>query len=127
MPLYPSLVAFVETNVPELAGRVGPLPLPSGQALPALTYTQVAAPRRYTLGGDAGLVTERVQLDLWTRSYYDAARLSDALVAVLSGYKGPLWDVQIEALFVANVLDRYEPETELRGKLIDLRVTWKEL
>lgn len=126
MPLYPSLVAFLESNVPALTGYIGPLPLPQNPTLPALTYTQISKIRTYTYEGEAELWTERVQLDVWTTTYEQATSVAGAITSALSGYKGAMWNVDVEAAFIDNEIDGYEPDTRRRRKLIDTRISYRE-
>lgn len=58
-----------------------------------------------TNDGPSGLESARVQIDSYGETYLSAKALSDAILAVLSGYRGVVSGVRIHAGFVDSKRD----------------------
>lgn len=58
-----------------------------------------------TNDGPSGLESARVQIDCYGESYKSAVALSDAILGVLSGYRGVISGVRIHAGFVDSKRD----------------------
>ncbi|MCB9172354.1 MAG: hypothetical protein H6637_05460 [Ardenticatenales bacterium] len=126
MSLHGALYDYLEAEIDGL-GYMGPLPLPQSPSLPALTITQISAPRAYTMDSrEVGLIDERTQIDVWGSSLASVNTVKGAVIDLLSGYKGALGGVVIEASIVNNEFPRgIEPETGLRGHIIDMTISWR--
>jgi hypothetical protein len=77
----PAVAALVST-------RITPLKLPERPILPAIVFELVGAQRDHHSTGPSGLVSLRVNLDLWGKIFDDVCRLSEAVRLCLDGYAG---------------------------------------
>lgn len=112
--------------------RIYPLKLPQNPTFPAVTYQVISGPRDYTQQGRDGVVTYRVQCNLYARTYDGVRQLRDAFERSLSG----LYNVvvgsppgRVQGVFILNERDIYEsaldqlPPGGPYRKIIDLSVT----
>lgn len=87
------------------ANKVHWVRAPQG-AVPSYAVLQVISSRDdYHAQGASGLTDARVQIDAYSATYLGAVRLSDAILAVLSGYRGVVSGVRLQAGFVDNRRD----------------------
>ena len=115
--------------------RLYALLLPQKFTRPALTYQVISGPRDYTQDGPDGVITFRIQLDLWADSYADLVTLRDAIAIAISGlhhlpFGSPA--VMIHGVFIGAERDFYEgafntPGPRLFRKALDLMVTADQL
>ena len=99
----PGVTAIVGT-------RVHPGSVPQGTALPAIVFNRVDGAPLYSDDGEAGLETERVQIDCWSDSYSEAKRLARAVRASLSAFAGTVAGVAFQ-----NILLDAERDLRERG------------
>jgi|SRR6185312_16604524 len=85
------LVKLLTDNAPAIGGVFYPGELPQQAALPAGTYTVVAAPQEPTTE-TPGLQRHRYQFDCYGSTSLAAMTLRDGLRAFLNGYVGGLTD-----------------------------------
>jgi hypothetical protein len=71
-----------------VAGRVDWVSRPPGTPLPAVVLHRVGGGEGYTLKGKDGLHEVRVQADCIGDTIFDAYSVSNAVLGVLSGYRG---------------------------------------
>ncbi|MBB4185826.1 hypothetical protein GGE07_002476 [Sinorhizobium terangae] len=76
------------------------------ETVPPYAVLQVISSRDdYHSQGPSGLTDARVQIDAYAGTYLAAKRLSDAILAVLSGYRGIVSGVRLQGGFVDNRRD----------------------
>ncbi|WP_085025290.1 tail completion protein gp17 [Ensifer aridi] len=90
-----------DARVKQLAGsKVHWVRAPQGST-PAYAVLQVVSSNTdYHAQGASGLESARVQIDAYAESFLASKRLSDAILAVLSGYRGTFSGVRLQAGFV---------------------------
>lgn len=82
--------------------RIYPVAGPQPPTFPCITYLRVSTVRDYHTTGPSGLVTARVQLDLWATDTESAPgfaavrALADAVRARLDGWAGTQSDVVVQ-------------------------------
>ena len=87
--------------------RLYPLETPASGSLPAIVYRRISGPEDYSQDGESGLRRPRFQWDCQARTYAAANALAYALRDAISGYTGTTSGVEIDGIFVENVLDAY--------------------
>jgi hypothetical protein len=98
-----------------VAERIFPLQAPIRAAFPRLVYSIVAAEGVYSLTGDSGLRSARVQLDCQAKTYLAARELAEAVRRVLSGLRqvvgnsGPLF---LQMVTEENDVDLFDPPVD---------------
>ena len=94
---------------------------------PYITYHLISmSPRPHAMGSDPALVTDRYQVDLWADKYDKLILLDDAVMAVLSRWRGTEAGVTIQASFHIDRRDSYESDTKLRRRSLDFEISWEE-
>lgn len=68
--------------------RVPQAPVP---ARPYVVLHRISGVRGYTFQGDDGLVQSRVQIDVYGDNYGACRAQSDAIIGILSGYRGGIF------------------------------------
>lgn len=127
MTLEEGLVTFLKAFSPAIAGgRIHPLELPQGTALPAVTYQRISGPRVRTLSGPGGKARARIQLDGWANTYAEAKALATQLRQALDGYKGLMGTVQVDNVSLDTDWDRNDPEREIKGVGMDFEFSHVE-
>lgn len=86
---------------------------PQGAKPDYLVLQVISGRRDYTMQGASGLADARVQFDSYAQEYLVAKRISEAVIALLSGYRGTVSGVQIQGGFVDNDRDM-STETEVK-------------
>ncbi|MEY9196636.1 hypothetical protein ABIA16_001752 [Sinorhizobium fredii] len=95
-----------DARVKQLAGtKVHWVRAPQGTVTPFAVLQVISSRDDYHAQGPSGLTDARVQVDAYAESYLAAKRLSDAILAVLSGYRGTVSGVRLQGGFVDNRRD----------------------
>ena len=97
----------------EIGDRLSPAPLPQGETLPAVTYTDISNRPAYTNEGESGHSKSRYQIDIWARTKIDAARIAETVRCLISGYRGQIGKHSIGGVMRQNTFSDYEPDTQL--------------
>jgi hypothetical protein len=97
-------------------GRCFPLKLPqeSGAFLPAVTFQQVSAIRRETMGSTLPVTRYRVQIDAWAETYEAVRALANAVDTRLNRYRGQVAGVDVLDVHRLNETELYESDTQRR-------------
>lgn len=121
---------FTFLTVPPIAAigdRVYPRRLPRDATLPAVVYRRIdTADRVRSQAGPSGLVTPRIQLDIWAMDPDVADQVAEALRIRLDGYRGQMGDVPVGSAFVVGDVDDDDPETGLYRRILDVSITHEE-
>lgn len=117
-----------DATVAALVGtRIFPYTPKEPAARPYITYHLISMmPRPHAMGADPAVVTDRYQVDLWTDTYTGLIALDDAVMAVLSRWRGTEAGVTVQASFHRDRRDRYEPDTEYFRRSLDFEFNWEE-
>lgn len=95
-------------------------------AYPCVTYDRLSGQREYSHNGDSGLPHPRFQFSVWAQDYLDARTAATALISALSGYRGIVAGVEIQAVFIENDQETFEAETKLHRVIVDAVVWHKD-
>lgn len=114
-----------------ISQRFYPVPAPQADTRPYITYQVISGPRDYTQDGPDGVTTFRIQCRLYADDYTSGRALRDAFISAVGGlrqqdYGSPA--IRIQACFIDNERDAYQPELDeagprLWGKFLDVLVT----
>jgi len=107
---YADLTALVGT-------RIYPAKLPQNFTPPAITYSRISSSRYYSHSGPSGLARPRFQLSCWAEHYGEAKQVAEQVRAALEAWPATK---TVQAAFVVNELDGYEPETKLYHVPVDV-------
>jgi hypothetical protein len=88
--------------------RIYPGSVPQADPLPAVVVNKISGAPLYTDDGQAGLQSDRVQVDAWAASFLASKTISDAFKAALSGFSGSAGGVTIEFAMIENERDDRE-------------------
>lgn len=121
---------FSFLTVPAIAAigdRVYPRRLPRDPVLPAITYRRIdTAQRVRSQSGPSGLVTPRIQFDIWATDPDVADQVAEALRLRLDGYRGQMGDVPVGSVELVGDVDDDDPETGLYRRILDASITHEE-
>jgi hypothetical protein len=99
---------------------------PQNVTKPFIVLNRVSGGRDYHMQGPSGFVTSRVQCDIYGETYTSAKTTARALVAAVSGHRGPL----IQGVFIDAERDLPAEDSGTVKNLfrvsIDLNITHSE-
>lgn len=72
-----------------VGNRIRPVDRPQTDTLPSITIQRIDGIREYLLSGPSGLVSSRVQIDCWGKTYTQSKITARAVALALSGIKDP--------------------------------------
>ena len=126
MSVESALVAHLIAANTSAGSRIGPLPLPQEEALPAITYTIISDMPASPHSAGVALNRARVQVDGWTQTQSSLATLKAELRAALHRQTFMLDSGATAISFIDTIRDGYEPDTRRRRALIDLLIQYQE-
>lgn len=85
---------------------------------PACTLTRVDGLRNYDTKAPAGLVETRIQVDVWGTSYGSAKLATRAILSVVNGYKGGIF----QGIFIDGETDMPDETNDANVRLFRVRV-----
>lgn len=107
--------------------RVAPFKEDQAPTRPYITYQLInMGPRPHAMGSDPAVVTDRYQVDLWADTYAAVIELDDAVMAMLSRWRGTEAGVTVQASFHVDRRDGYESDTKLHRRSLDFEISWDE-
>ena len=114
------------TNHPALSALISGRIYPSGRVpdkatLPAVVYQRISAARVYSHSGASGLANPRFQYDCLAATYDGAVAVGNVLIGACSGFHGSMGQVRVDAAFVDNDMDDYEPDSKIYTRRVDVR------
>jgi hypothetical protein len=99
-----------------------------GEQLPAVVIHRIDGARDYAMQGPTGLVSSRLQIDCWAKTYTAAKTLARAVAAVLSGIRDD--DIGIQGVFIDSERDLGESGSNqaeyLYRTMLDLNIWHRE-
>lgn len=111
-----------------VSNRVYPVLLPQDCQLPAVTYQRVSGPRVHCQGGDPGIAHPRIQVSCWAVTYSAARSIAAQVIAALQDFTGTMGGtggVTVQASFLDDDADLYDPETQTYHVPVDF-VIWHQ-
>lgn len=113
-------------DVPVTAVRLSRRPM-----LPSLGYLNISGSTIPTHSGPAGLVTHRVQWDVWAANDPQVDSIATRLRRLLDGYRGAMGDTEVASCFFDTEQDLDEPptttsEAQVYHRAVDFIVTYRE-
>ena len=121
-----ALVETLGSSLPDTGGRIYHLVLPQGVELPAVTYQVISDIGELGVGGALGIKDARVQVNLWYRVASVAVPLVKKIEADFHGVKHQASSLCFES-FVLNTMDgNFDPASEKKRIIIDIRLRYKE-
>jgi len=106
--------------------RLFPVVIPQDVALPSVAYQRISGAREYALDGRSGLARPRIQFTCVGNRYSDARNAANALREVLSGYRGTVDGVWIQAAFLENEDDAFTDDSGLYSVQQDYFIWYRE-
>jgi hypothetical protein len=95
-----------DVNVDAIIGdAMYPQIIPQGDALPAVTYSEISGNRLQVTAGPVGLVESRWQMNCWAEHKIDARQLSDAVRQSIDGFDGFVGNVEIQSIQCTGEVD----------------------
>lgn len=98
-----------------VAGRVYPVVMPQGAALPAVAYQRISANRQHNLAGPGGLTRVRFQLTNIASTYSSMKALANAVRVAVDGYRGTVSGVFVQAALSEGEREQFIGETVQTG------------
>lgn len=105
--------------------RIYPNEAPQEAARPYAVYARVGDEIESHAGGVGGLSSTMIQVTVWADTYPGAKSASKAIIDAVIGFKGKMpgeTGVDVDAVFVTERMDVYEPERRRHGVDFDLRI-----
>lgn len=81
--------------------------------LPAVSYAQSYDPREHSMGKDPNVGSPHFQLDIYSTSYSQTMRLSNAVKNALRDYSGSTWG-NIQHIYYEGYMEMVEQDPETR-------------
>jgi len=126
MDVTEALRVFLLANagVTALVGeRVFVTVAPQDAALPLVVLKRVSTPRVYAQTGPSGLAWPRVQITARAARQAEAVAVAKAVRQAVSGYRGSMGGVPVQAVFVDTERDGFFFETGKFERVLDV-IIW---
>jgi hypothetical protein len=98
---------------------------PKDHALPLWTYISASETEPYTLAGEHGFISRRLQINCDGAIAADCIRLAGAIDDVLSGYSGVLADpdaTPVHGCFRTNVIDFFDDPGRTSRRILEYEI-----
>lgn len=121
-----SILSGSENVVARVGNGIYPNFIPPKANMPAITYQQISGGKDYAADGEDSLSHPRIQIVCWDATYSGALLLAKAVRAVLSGYRGVVNSINIQATFLLDENDM--PEIDASNELLNrfgIRQDWE--
>jgi hypothetical protein len=102
--LFTRLSSQLTTSV---GTRIYPAVAPQTATLPYIVYRKVSANKQYAHSGPLSLTFDRVQVSVFSTGYLAGKTIAGNAITALEGW------TDAQAVFKANELDLYEPDTKV--------------
>lgn len=106
--------------------RIFPVFAKEAPTLPCLVYRTISAVRKITLDGPAGLVRERVQIDILGQTYTQCKAISEAVRLALDGFSNTMGDMNVHYAHLDSQQDFYDSEAAFSRISLDFIITHTE-
>lgn len=115
---------------PVVQGRIYNLYLPQNCGLPAISFQDVTKQRVHSLGGQSGLATARVQINVWAGNYKDAKETTEIVRIAMNLVNTDMGDTHIGGVTVEDEIDDFEMDEKTGEKLhrtiLDFMISYRE-
>lgn len=106
--------------------RVYPVTIPQNPVFPVITYQRISRLDVASQDGPSALARGRIQVDVWAKTYDQAAAVGAAVRRRLNGYRGPVEGQEdVQGIRLETNRDEYDPEALLFRHSADFYV-WHE-
>lgn len=98
-------------------------------ALPRVVLHTISREPDYNMNQASGLVSTRIQVDCLGETYASAQAVANAIVTLLSGYKGTTGTTKFDGIFMDSMRDALEEDdtpSDLFGVSLDFTLWHKE-
>lgn len=96
-----------------VSGRMYPLVIPQGGAMPCLVYSKDGRQVQQLYCGEDGLRRTMIQIDCYAVVYDDAVGLANAVSAALRDFSGSMGVTRVPRVFLENEIDLSDIEPGL--------------
>lgn len=113
----PAIVTILENDAPLVAvmgTRLTLNELPQNPTYPAVTYSLSDQQAAITHDQAVGPEEATIQVSAWSKSYKQARELADLIVDALLGYSGTVGSIQVQGIFLINIVPMYDPDETLK-------------
>ncbi len=87
---------------------------------PLVVLRKVSGARVYSQSGDSGLAWPRVEITARAERAADAIAVATAVRQAISGYRGMMGAVNVQAVFVDSERDAFDFETRAFERVVDI-------
>ena len=114
-----------------IVGRLYPVYLPQGAALPAIAYQLIDAPQQTTTDGPLGLTDATYQFNCFAATHAALIELTEAMILLLANYHGVIEGVTIQGTQIIGrrdipALDDQAEQSSRYGRLIECTISFNE-
>jgi len=102
--------------------RIFPVEAPDGTARPYLTYHLISRNEVTACDGDAGVIDQVIQIDVWAESYAGARAVAEVLKTRLTNWKDAATTPAVLRTFKEDERDDYEDDTRIFRASLDFRL-----
>lgn len=99
---------------------------PSNPTPPYLVMFRVSGPRFHSMERSSGLVSARIQMDIYGRTALEARQAAAVVRVAIDGFRGVQSGVTISAILLLDGSDGYDEEPEIRRVIQDYEVWFNE-
>lgn len=108
-----------------VADRIYPARRLQEEDLPAITYQAISNSPLLTKHGVSKLDTERISVNVWSKSYDNAVEISRLIRLVLDRYRGTVEGVNVDKIIFSDFNQLYEDWNECHHIVIDFLIRVK--
>ena len=110
------------TAITDIVGtRIWYEKLPEDAALPAISFSRISDPHKYTQSGDSGHRNPRIQFSCWAETDQAAEVLAETLSTSLTAFVGVFGSITIQSSFIENKVDMYDPDSKRYFVPVDIK------
>jgi len=124
MSLKSEILTFIKSKseVTDIVGnRIWYDKLPEDATLPAITFSRISDPHKYTQSGDSGHRNPRVQFSCWAETDQAAEDLGETLSGVMTAFVGAFGSINIQSSMIENKVDMHDPATKRYFVPVDIK------
>lgn len=128
--IYHMLTTQAPASVAAAVGeRVYPAVLPRDVSYPAIRYAAISLPsgERTSTGAQHTTKTAQFQLDVYAKTYLQAATIANALNSHFDGVSGTHSGYVIQLVEVTNQRPSYESNLEIQSQMLELTITYRRV
>ena len=89
---------------------------------PYCILQRISGERDYHTKGDSGLVSSRIQIDVYGSTYAIAKTGARVIVSAISGYRGTVSGINFQGIFIDSERDGFDEDNNANNRLIRVSV-----